>query len=120
MTIRHLFLTACLAGGAAFFTGPALSHSETEATVPTDGAVLTTPPEVIAMTFDAPMRVTLIRLTNGDGVEIAVTRSDGMEPVTEFEAIPAEMAPGAYTLEWRGLSSDGHAMEGSFSFQITN
>lgn len=72
------------------------------------------------MTFDQPMRHTLVRLTNGDGAEVDVTRGDGMAPVTEFEAMPAEMGAGAYTLEWRGLSGDGQLMDGSFSFRIAD
>lgn len=120
MTIRHRFLTACLTLALANSSTAALAHSNKESTTPADGAVLEATPEVIAMTFDQPMRLTLIRLTNGDGAEIDVTRSDGMAPITEFEATPAEMGPGAYTLEWRGLSSDGHPMNGSFSFQISD
>lgn len=86
--------------------------------MPADGAVLDAAPSVIAMTFDQPMRLTLIRLVTSDGAEVELTRTDGMAPLTEFEAAPAEMGPGAYTIEWRGLASDGHPMDGSFSFRI--
>jgi methionine-rich copper-binding protein CopC len=72
------------------------------------------------MTFDQPMRLTLVKLTNGDGAEVEVTRTDAMAPVTEFEAATAEMGPGTYTVEWRGLSGDGHPMRGSFSFRIAD
>jgi methionine-rich copper-binding protein CopC len=120
MTFRHLYFTACLAAGFALFSGAALSHSKKETTMPVDGAVLEATPEVIAMTFDKPMRLTLVQLTNSDGAAVNMTRTDGMAPVTKFEATPSEMEPGAYTLEWRGLSSDGHPMEGRFSFQIAD
>lgn len=120
MTAKHLLFTACLAGCVALSGGLALAHSENESTTPADGAILDAAPEVLAMTFDQPMRLTLVRLTDADGAEVEVTRTDDMAPVTEFEAAPAEMGPGDYTLEWRGLSSDGHPMDGSFSFQIAN
>ncbi len=120
MTIRHLFRTAFLAGGVAFSSAAALAHSNKESTTPADGAVLEAPPEAIEIIFDQPMRLTMVRLTNGDGAEVQVTRTDGMAPVTEFEATPSDMGAGAYTLEWRGLSSDGHPMDGSFSFRIAD
>jgi methionine-rich copper-binding protein CopC len=38
----------------------------------------------------------------------------------EFHAVPEALGPGRYTVEWRGLASDGHAMQGSFSFEISD
>lgn len=120
MIFRKSLRAACLAGFAMALSGMALAHSENQSTTPADGAVLDASPEVLAMTFDEPMRLTLVLLTDADGAEIEVQRTDDMAPVTEFEASPAEMGPGAYTLQWRGLSSDGHPMDGSFSFQIAD
>ena len=31
---------------------------------------------------------------------------------------PADMPAGAYTVNWRGLSIDGHPMQGSFDFTV--
>ena len=107
-----------LAGAIAVASTGASAHSTSEATTPADGAVLTAPPAAIGMDFDAPMRITLIRLTDTNGTEYAVTRNDGMAPVTAFEASPDTLPPGIYTVEWRGLASDGHAMEGRFSFEV--
>ncbi len=95
-----------------------LAHSKKETTTPVDGAVTTVAPETIRMTFDRPMRITFFRLTDARGNEHDATRTDSMAPVREFEATPAVLGPGAYTVEWRGLADDGHAMEGSFSFEI--
>ena len=44
-----------------------------------------------------------------------------MDAVTEFRALPpSDLPDGAYTVDWRGLSSDGHPMQGTFSFTIAN
>ena len=102
----------------ASLTGVARAHSKDEATLPVDGAVLKSAPETIGMTFDRPMRVTLIILTDANGDEHDLSRTDNMQPVTSFEAAPAPLPAGSYTIEWRGLSADGHPMQGSFSFQI--
>lgn len=97
---------------------PAWAHSEKQSTQPADGTVLQSAPEVIMMTFDSPMRLTMVRLVDANGTEVALQRSDGMAPVTAFKATPEPMPPGDYTVEWRGLSADGHAMQGDFSFRI--
>ncbi|SDD86933.1 hypothetical protein SAMN04488239_11177 [Ruegeria marina] len=99
---------------------PLLAHSDKESTIPADGAILERAPTHIEMTFDSPMRLTMVRLTDAEGGDIELQRSDGMAPVTQFQAVPATLLPGAYTVEWRGLSGDGHPMQGSFSFEIAN
>lgn len=72
------------------------------------------------MTFDMPVLVTMIELTDSDGNEHEVTRTESMAPLTDFAASPNSLEPGEYTVKWRDLAEDGHAMEGSFSFQIEN
>lgn len=94
------------------------AHSTKESTRPADGAVLSAPPETVGMSFDMPMRVTLISLTDQDGKEHALTRQDNMQPVTSFDAVPSDLPKGSYTVEWRGLADDGHPMRGSFSFVV--
>lgn len=104
----------------ALFGGPVGAHSKGETTVPADGAVLTDTPPVIAMTFDAPMRITVLRLTDGAGEEHDVERHSGLDAVMELSATPAPLPAGDYTVEWRGLSADGHPMSGAFGFTVSN
>ena len=99
---------------------PAAAHSRPEATAPADGEVVAAAPAVISISFDKPMRVTTIELTggDGDGDTFALERTDEMAPVTHFEATPPPLPAGHYTVTWRGLSEDGHAMSGRFSFEV--
>ena len=99
---------------------PLWAHSEKEGTTPVDGTKLTETPEMIHMVFDAPMRITMARLVNADGAEMPMERGTGLEPSLEFHAVPEALSPGSYTVEWRGLANDGHAMQGSFSFEIAD
>ena len=99
---------------------PLMAHSEKEGTTPADGAQLTETPEMIHMVFDDPMRITMVRLVNADGAEMPMERGTGLEPSLEFHAEPEPLSPGSYTVEWRGLASDGHAMQGSFSFELAD
>jgi methionine-rich copper-binding protein CopC len=112
LAITVIGFTLFLLSGAAF------AHGEKEANLPADGAVLQTSPEKISMTFEMPMRITFISLRDNAGREHDLTRTDNMQLVTEFDAVPAALPLGRYTIEWRGLAEDGHSMEGDFSFEI--
>lgn len=95
----------------------ALAHSKAEDTTPADGTTVETV-AVIELRFDDPMRVTAITVSGPDG-DLNITRETGFDPVTEFHARPPEVVPaGAYTVDWRGLSADGHPMQGTFGFTV--
>ena len=98
--------------------GTAAAHSRNESTQPADGATLRNAPDVIVMTFNRPIRITMIELTNAGGTEISLERSDGMEPVTRLEATPPPLPAGSYSVQWRGLAEDGHPMSGRFTFTV--
>jgi len=110
---------AALIASLTLAAGSAGAHSKEEATVPADGAVLAVSPETITMNFDMPLRVTLIALRDGVGALHALTRTDNMQPVSDFSVTPPTLAAGKYTVEWRGLAEDGHPMLGQFSFYIS-
>ena len=103
---------------ALSLAGPAAAHSRPETTAPADGEVVAAAPEVIAISFDKPMRITIIELTGANGEAFALERTDEMAPVTRFEAAPPDLPAGRYTVDWRGLSEDGHAMSGRFTFEV--
>ena len=113
-------LAAAVAAGALALSlgGAAAAHSRPETTTPGNGDVVATAPAVIAISFDKPMRVTFIELTSADGDAFALERTDEMAPVVRFEAAPPPLPAGRYEVQWRGLSEDGHAMSGRFSFEV--
>lgn len=120
--VRSLNST-CAASIAAFAlafsaAGTASAHSRHEATIPGDGTVVETAPEVIVLSFDTPTRITMMELSNSRGEEFALEHSSGMAPVTRFEAKPAQLSAGSYTVRWRGLSADGHPTSCRFSFDV--
>jgi methionine-rich copper-binding protein CopC len=106
-------------GLAALVLAPALAfaHASKTKTTPADEATLASAPAAIKIAFDTPVRVTMVRLTNAAGERYEVDYTRG-QPGTEFTATPADLPPGGYTVEWRGLSHDGHATSGTFSFTI--
>ena len=107
----HAVLALCICASGAF------AHSTKEKTVPANTARIAAV-EVIEMHFDSPMRITAFVLTGPKG-EVDVTRETGLDPVTVFAATPpADLPPGPYAVEWRGLAEDGHPMQGMFGFNI--
>ena len=105
-------------GSALSTIDTAIAHSRGEMTIPADGAVVDAAPKVIVLSFDRPTRITSIELSNAHGEAFALERMDGMSPVTRFEARPAPLSVGSYTVEWRGLSADGHPTRCRFSFDV--
>ena len=105
--------------GLALVLAPTLAaaHSNSEATTPADGSTVTEVSE-LSMRFDDPMRIISVTLTSTDG-DVEIERETGMDPATEFRALPLDaLSPGSYSFEWRGMASDGHPMQGSFSFTV--
>jgi hypothetical protein len=113
------FVPRLSAGLAALLLAPALAfgHASKTETTPSDGATLSSAPQTLELAFDSPVRVTTVALTDAAGERYEVDYSRG-QPVTAFTATPADLPPGTYTVEWRGLSDDGHPTSGSFSFTI--
>ena len=116
--MQRLGAAVAVVAFALSLAGAAAAHSRPETTAPANGEVVAAAPEVISISFDKPMRVTFIELTGADGDAFALERTDEMAPLTRFEAVPPPLPAGRYTVKWRGLSEDGHAMSGRFSFEV--
>ncbi|AGI69203.1 hypothetical protein OAN307_c37470 [Octadecabacter antarcticus 307] len=112
--IRTALATLILAVSAT----ASLAHSKPEDTTPVNDTTVEVV-DVISIRFNDPMRVTAITMTGPNGA-VDVDRETGLEPVTEFLAAPAAAIPaGVYAVEWRGLSADGHPMQGTFGFTVS-
>ncbi|WP_375572204.1 copper resistance CopC family protein [Ahrensia marina] len=100
--------------------GSALAHSTKEATVPEDGASLDAAPSEVMIQFDEPATLTRVELVHSNEGETQETRlmppGEAMD-MTHLDA--PDLGPGLYTVEWRAMSADGHAVNGSFSFTVT-
>jgi methionine-rich copper-binding protein CopC len=112
-----LGLAWVLAAGTA---RPALAHAELRASEPPEGAVLSAPPGRIALSFTEPMQVTSLRLLDEAGRERPLRR-EGPRTAATAEAradVPGPLPPGAYRIEYRGLSADGHVGGGAVRFRL--
>lgn len=108
---------ACALAVLLAFAAAATGHSAGDATTPPDGATLDAPPDEIRIRFDQPVRITMVHITGDGGDEYDVTYDRGKETTT-LVGTPEPLESGAYTVEWRGLSADGHPASGEFTFRI--
>jgi methionine-rich copper-binding protein CopC len=103
-------------GGWLAASGTASAHNTLRSSSPADRATLDTVPAAVVLTFDEPA-VAL-------GTEIVVTGPAGpvadgaarLVDTTVVQPIRAGAEAGAYTVQWRVTSADGHPITGVFRF----
>jgi len=104
------------------FAGQALAHAHLQSAVPAaDGAVSTSPPE-LDLTFSEGLNLKFsgVKVFGPDKAAVA-TGDAKLKPgdnTTLILPVSGTLAPGAYTVEWHVLSSDGHKTSGSYTFTV--
>ena len=110
--------TLLISGLLALAAVAAQAHSGLDTTEPEDGAVLTDAPRHIVLTFDEDIRLTRVRMTLDDTIEVELDLGDQTTFATRFLVPFENRGSGLYRVEWRGLSHDGHAMRNAFTFRV--
>ena len=106
-----------LAGLVGILATGALAHSPLERTVPADQMAVADVPTEIIMVFKSEMRLTRVTMAQADTeLDLDLSGHDGF--ITDY-AIPLEATQsGTYSIMWRGLGVDGHALNGTFAFVV--
>lgn len=107
-----------LAGLFGIWATSAVAHSPLESTTPADEAVIADVPADVLLDFKGAIRLTRVTMTHADheGVDLDLSGHKGF--ITNY-AIPIEaMGSGTYSIAWRGLGIDGHALDGAFAFVV--
>ncbi len=103
---------------ATLFASAALAHTQLQATVPADAAMIAQAPANVELTFSEPVRLTALSIQK-DGER---KQSLGPLPSEATEAfsipLPATTDDGHYVVAWRALSEDTHVMNGEFMFAV--
>jgi methionine-rich copper-binding protein CopC len=95
------------------------AHSLLLESAPAADAQLSTPPTEISLRFNNRIekKLSTIRLVDERGGVRPVTMlADG--PADRLAASLPSLDPGAWRVEWRVLSTDGHVVSGRFSFRV--
>ncbi|MFJ6012120.1 copper resistance protein CopC [Streptomyces sp. NPDC092952] len=104
--------------------GPAAAHAALTGSDPQDGAVVTTAPKEVTLSFSEQVALgkDSVRVLAPDG-----KRADtGAEPrdltdksaVRYGVALRTGLADGTYTVAWQAVSADSHPISGAFTFSI--
>ena len=117
-----LFLVTLAAVGATYTSlDPGALHFALSKSMPEADASLPSPAEVRLWFTEEPQENSVsIRLVNaaGDVVETGDLTQGEEDARTFAVTIQNRLAPGAYTVAWRGMGDDGHVVRDDFSFTV--
>lgn len=112
-------LTALAAAAMAFAAAPlALAHTSVRETSIAENATLATSPETFTIVFSGETGLASVTLTNAAGQPIALAYTPSRTMAASFTIPLPALAPGAYTIAWRTMARDGHAMPGAIHFTV--
>ena len=123
---RKTYGTAALAGLCAIALGAAAPqpfHVHLARSEPMADSTVTAAPTTIKLWFSAPVQVavTTVRVQAHDGTSMtsAPVHQQGSGANAPLVAtLPNPLTNGRYTVNWRTMSSDGHAVSGTFAFTV--
>ena len=112
-------LTVSLVLALALGSGSAVAHSMIVSSEPADGATVAQAPGRINVSFDSPLRIVSVTLTDGTGESYPVDPLAGRSAAETLAVEPSRLPAGDYELEWRGLSEDGHTRSDAIAFTVS-
>lgn len=123
--LRRIRLVLALAAAAllpALAATPAQAHDALQSTAPARDSTVTIAPETVSLTLSetptggGEMNFSVITVTDSTGK----TLSDGKVSVdgATISAAVVKGSNGPYKVLWRTVSSDGHPIEGSYTFTV--
>jgi methionine-rich copper-binding protein CopC len=99
---------------------PASAHAVLVSSNPPSGATLAHPPSTVSLTFDENVRAPAFVVVTGPG---GVRVDDGKQAQILDATVTAQLKPtapaGAYTVDYRVVSADGHPVEGQLTYTVT-
>ena len=98
----------------------ASAHSLLLESSPAAGATLDEGPPQISLRFNNRIekKLSRVRVLDERGAQRPVIVLVGDGPADRLTASMPALAPGAWRVEWRVLSTDGHIVSGGFSFRV--
>lgn len=113
MARRH----ALLAVVAFWLPSLVLAHTGLAASVPSDGARVASPTELV-LEFSEPVHVTAVALETAAGAAQPVGEIPAGPAATFAIPVSAALAPGAYVIQWRAVGADTHIVSGEIGFVV--
>ncbi|MBL8550963.1 MAG: copper resistance protein CopC [Hyphomonadaceae bacterium] len=98
---------------------PALAHTTVRETNIAENATLARAPATFTIVFSGATGLANITLTDSTGCVVALNYTPPRQMTSSFAIPLPALTPGAYTLAWRTIAHDGHAMPGAVHFTIS-
>ncbi|MFE3853036.1 copper resistance CopC/CopD family protein [Streptomyces griseorubiginosus] len=122
VTRALLIVVATLAGVLLGGAAPASAHAVLTSSDPRAGTVLKTAPKEVTVSFDESVALAedSVRVLDPDGRPVTAgdpTHADGAADTARVP-VTGDLQEGTYTVSWRVLSADSHAVSGAFTFSI--
>ena len=119
--LRRTAATVSAVGAlTALGLAPAAAHDEVLSTSPEQGAVLESAPEQIELSYSGEImdigHQVLVTGPEGQSVTEGPLERDGSQVVQPLAETGSE--EGTYQVVWRVVSSDGHPIEGTYTYQV--
>ncbi len=104
----------------AFLSVTALAHAKLERSEPKNNFALPQAPKLVELWFSEELEAGLNTIEVKDQTGKRVDRGEVVlaEGNKKAQVELGELAPGVYTVTWKALSADQHAMRGSFTFTL--
>lgn len=97
---------------------PASAHAELTSSSPADGAAVPQLPSTVELRFsEAIASPAYVTVTDPAGREVSVGPPEVLDTLVA-QPVADSAAAGAYTVEYRVVSSDGHSISGSLDFTV--
>jgi methionine-rich copper-binding protein CopC len=112
-------LLAALLLGASLAAAPAFAHGGKIETSIHDKESFATAPGTFKVSFEHESAITSVMLMTADNQHVAVDFKPSRTMAKEFTIPLPHLAKGSYTLSWKSLAKDGHAMPGEIHFTVT-
>ena len=117
---RIAVVVAALATVATFAGARSAFHLHLVKSAPAANATVTTGPDSIRLWFSQKpeLAVTTVKVTGAGSAAVALAPLAGGDSALVIAPVKAAMTPGSYTVTWRTMAKDGHAIRGTFSFRV--
>lgn len=116
---RPLAALAAALTATVLLAGPAAAHDALSSSDPQDGATLTAVPGEISLTFTAePLEVSPEIVVTDESGSVVMDDAPQVDGFDVLQQLPEDLPSGVYDVAWRVVSSDGHPIDGAFSFTL--
>ncbi|GIF21797.1 hypothetical protein Ate02nite_45270 [Paractinoplanes tereljensis] len=100
---------------------PAWAHTSLVSSVPAKGAALTKAPTAVSLTFSQRLNPDFTTIVVSDAAKQRIPAAPpAIDRATSTLEFSQPLTNGTYTVAYRVVSNDGHTVQGSYTFTVTD